>query len=78
MPLELRAAVGSYDEIAAQFTVYTSAGGGVIRQRDDIAGALGVAKDAARVHRSGATTPTYHLTGVAQPSGMEQNRLKGV
>ena len=29
-------------------------------------------------HRSGATTPTYHLTGVAQPSGMEQNRLKGV
>jgi hypothetical protein len=53
-------------------------GGGVIRQRDDIAGALGVAKDAVRVHRSGATTPTYHLTGVAPLSGMEQNRLKGV
>jgi hypothetical protein len=78
VPLELRAAVGAYDEIAAQFTVYTSAGGGVIRQRDDIAGALGVAKDAVRVHRSGATTPTYHLTGVAPLSGMEQNRLKGV
>ena len=49
VPIELRAAVGAYDEIAAQFTVYTSAGGGVIRQRDDIAGALGVAKDAVRV-----------------------------
>jgi len=78
VPMELRAAVGAYDEIAAQFTVYTSAGGGVIRQRDDIAGALGVAKDAVHVHRSGATTPTYHLTGVAPLSGMEQNRLKGV
>jgi aerobic carbon-monoxide dehydrogenase large subunit len=49
MPIELRAAVGAYDEIAVQFTVYTSAGGGVIRQRDDKAGALGVAKDAVRV-----------------------------
>jgi hypothetical protein len=29
--MELRAAVGAYDEIAAQFTVYTSAGGGVSR-----------------------------------------------
>ena len=41
--------VGAYDAAAARFTVYTSAGGGVIRQRDDIAGALGVAKDAVRV-----------------------------
>jgi aerobic carbon-monoxide dehydrogenase large subunit len=49
VPMELRAVVGAYDDAAAQFTVYTSAGGGVIRQRDDIAGALGVAKDAARV-----------------------------
>src|SRR4051794_18204836 len=49
VPMELRALVGVYDEAAAQFTVYTSAGGGVIRQRDDIAGALGVAKDAVRV-----------------------------
>ena len=29
--------------------MYTSAGGGVIRQRDDIAGALGVAKEAVRI-----------------------------
>jgi aerobic carbon-monoxide dehydrogenase large subunit len=49
VPMELRAAIGVYDEPAARFTVYTSAGGGVIRQRDDIAGALGVAKDAVRV-----------------------------
>jgi carbon-monoxide dehydrogenase large subunit len=49
VPMELRAAIGAYDEAATQFTVYTSAGGGVIRQRDDIAGALGVAKDAVRV-----------------------------
>jgi carbon-monoxide dehydrogenase large subunit len=41
VPMELRAAIGVYDEPVAQFTVYTSAGGGVIRQRDDIAGALG-------------------------------------
>src|SRR5262249_18042019 len=31
------------------YTVYTSAGGGVIRQRDDIAGALSVSKEAVRV-----------------------------
>ena len=37
------------DPNAQRYTVYTSAGGGVIRQRDDIAGALGVAKDAVRV-----------------------------
>ncbi len=49
VPMELRAALGFYDPAAAQYTVYTSAGGGVIRQRDDIAGALGVAKDAVRV-----------------------------
>ena len=49
VPMELRAVVGVYDDAAGQFTVYTSAAGGVIRQRDDIAGALGVAKDAVRV-----------------------------
>jgi carbon-monoxide dehydrogenase large subunit len=49
VPMELRAAVGAYDAAAERFTVYTSAGGGVIRQRDDIAGALGIAKDAVRV-----------------------------
>lgn len=49
VPMELRAALGVYDPEAARFTVYTSAGGGVMRQRDDIAGALGVAKEAVRV-----------------------------
>jgi carbon-monoxide dehydrogenase large subunit len=49
VPMELRAALGTHDKASGQFTVYTSAGGGVIRQRDDIAGALGVAKDAVRV-----------------------------
>jgi aerobic carbon-monoxide dehydrogenase large subunit len=49
VPMELRAAVGAYDAAAERFIVYTSAGGGVIRTRDDIAGALGVAKDAVRI-----------------------------
>ena len=49
VPMELRAALGAYDAASGRFTVYTSAGGGVIRQRDDIAGALGVAKDRVRV-----------------------------
>jgi aerobic carbon-monoxide dehydrogenase large subunit len=49
VPMELRAALGSYDAAAANFTVYTSAGGGVIRQRDDIAGSLGVPKETVRV-----------------------------
>ena len=49
VPLELRAALGAYDAASENFTVYTSAGGGVIRQRDDIAGALGVSKEAVRV-----------------------------
>jgi carbon-monoxide dehydrogenase large subunit len=49
VPMELRAALGAYDAASENFTVYTSAGGGVIRQRDDIAGALGVSKEAVRV-----------------------------
>jgi len=49
VPLELRAALGAYDAASENFTVYNSAGGGVIRQRDDIAGALGVSKEAVRV-----------------------------
>jgi carbon-monoxide dehydrogenase large subunit len=49
VPMELRAALGAYDSISGRFTVHTSAGGGVIRHRDDIAGALGVAKDSVRV-----------------------------
>jgi carbon-monoxide dehydrogenase large subunit len=31
VPMELRAALGVYDEAAARYTVYTSAGGGVVR-----------------------------------------------
>src|SRR5438552_12992222 len=49
VPMELRAALGAHDVATNKYTVYTSAGGGVIRQRDDIAGALGVAKEAVRV-----------------------------
>jgi len=49
VPMELRAAVGVYDETLARYTVYTSAGGGVVRQRDDIAAALGVPAAAIRV-----------------------------
>jgi carbon-monoxide dehydrogenase large subunit len=47
--MELRAAVGVYDAAAARYTVYTSAGGGVVRQRDDIAAVLGVPPAAIRV-----------------------------
>jgi aerobic carbon-monoxide dehydrogenase large subunit len=49
VPMELRAAVGAYDEAMARYTVYTSAGGGVVRQRDDIAAVLGVPAAAVRV-----------------------------
>src|SRR5581483_779480 len=49
VPMELRAAVAAFDPQAAQYTVYTSAGGGVVRQRDDIAAVLGVEKAAVRV-----------------------------
>jgi aerobic carbon-monoxide dehydrogenase large subunit len=48
-PMELRAAVGVYDGTAARYTVYTSAGGGVVRQRDDIAAVLGVPAATVRV-----------------------------
>jgi carbon-monoxide dehydrogenase large subunit len=49
VPMELRAAVGVYDETLAKYTVFTSAGGGVVRQRDDIAAVLGVPAAAVRV-----------------------------
>src|SRR5215469_14574928 len=49
VPMELRAAVGVYDETLARYTVYTSAGGGVVRQRDDVAAVLGVPAAAVRV-----------------------------
>ena len=49
VPMELRAALGVYDESAAQFAVHTAAAGGVVRHRDDIAGTLGVKKDSVGV-----------------------------
>ena len=49
VPMELRASVGTYDEATAQFTVYTSAGGGVVRHRNDIAAVFGVPNEAVRV-----------------------------
>ena len=49
VPMELRAAVGVHDQTAARYTVYTSAGGGVVRQRDDIAAVLSVPAAAVRV-----------------------------
>jgi aerobic carbon-monoxide dehydrogenase large subunit len=49
VPMELRAALGVYDAAASQYTVYTSAGGGVVRQRDDIAAVLGVPPAMVRV-----------------------------
>jgi aerobic carbon-monoxide dehydrogenase large subunit len=49
VPMELRSAVGVFDETVARYTVYTSAGGGVVRQRDDIAAVLGVPAAAVRV-----------------------------
>ena len=49
VPMELRAALGVYDAAAARYTVYTSAGGGVVRQRDDVAAVLGVPPAAVRV-----------------------------
>jgi aerobic carbon-monoxide dehydrogenase large subunit len=49
VPMELRAALGVYAAGAARYTVYTSAGGGVVRQRDDIAAVLGVPPAMVRV-----------------------------
>jgi carbon-monoxide dehydrogenase large subunit len=49
VPMELRAAVGAYNKNAARYTVHTSAGGGVVRQRDDIATVLGVPPSEVRV-----------------------------
>jgi aerobic carbon-monoxide dehydrogenase large subunit len=42
VPMELRAALGGYDAVAERYIVSTSAGGGFVRQRDDIAALLGV------------------------------------
>jgi carbon-monoxide dehydrogenase large subunit len=49
VPLELRTVLASYDPSAQQYTLYLGAGGGVVRQRDDIAGSLQVAPGQVRV-----------------------------
>ncbi len=48
VPMEPRAVVAVYDESTDRYTVYAGSGG-VVRQRDEIAGALGVDKQAVRV-----------------------------
>jgi carbon-monoxide dehydrogenase large subunit len=48
VPMEPRAALGSYDEASGRYVVYASTGG-VHRQRSEIAGALGVAESEVRV-----------------------------
>ena len=61
VPMELRAVVGVYDPRAPRYTVYTSAGGGVVRQRDDIATVLGVRSAAHRAAEMHTTLPCYRL-----------------
>ena len=48
VPLEPRAALGTYDEATRRYVVYASTGG-VHRQRSEIAGALGVPESEVRV-----------------------------
>jgi aerobic carbon-monoxide dehydrogenase large subunit len=48
VPMEPRAALGSYDEAGGRYVVYASTGG-VHRQRSEIAGALGVPESEVRV-----------------------------
>ena len=48
VPMEPRAAVGAYDAATGRYTVYAGSGG-VVRQKADIAGALGVPEADVRV-----------------------------
>ena len=48
VPMEPRAALGSFDAASGRYTIHCSSGG-VQRHRNDIAGALGVAPEAVRV-----------------------------
>ncbi len=48
VPLEPRAAVGSFDAKAGHYTLHAGSGG-VVRQKRELAGILGVAEDAVRV-----------------------------
>ena len=82
VPMELRAAIGVYDPSAPRYTVYTSAGGGVVRQRDDIAAVLGVPTAAVRVVsgrcRRQFRHPQQHLSGIrAGCLGGETGRAAG-
>ena len=67
VPMELRAALGVYDA-ATGATPSTPAGGGVVRQQDDIAGASASPKTAVRVvcarRRREFRHPQQHLSGV--------------
>jgi carbon-monoxide dehydrogenase large subunit len=49
VPMEPRAALGAYATATGRYTLFTSAGGGVVRQRDDVAAVLGVPPAAVRV-----------------------------
>ena len=48
VPMEPRAAIGAYDEATARYTLYAGSGG-VVRQKADLAGALGVPETDVRV-----------------------------
>lgn len=48
VPMEPRAAIGSYDPKTDRYTLY-SGGGGVVRPKRELAGILGVAEDTVRV-----------------------------
>jgi carbon-monoxide dehydrogenase large subunit len=49
VPMELRSAVGTYDKAEGLYTIYTAAGGGVVRHQNDVAGVFGVPKDAVHI-----------------------------
>ena len=49
VPMELRAAVGDYDPATGLHTIYTTAGGGVVRHRNDVATVLGLPIEAVRI-----------------------------
>jgi carbon-monoxide dehydrogenase large subunit len=48
VPLEPRAALGTYDEATGRYTLYAGSGG-VVRHKSDLAGTLGVPESAVRV-----------------------------
>ena len=48
VPLDARAAIGAYDKDSGRYTLYAGSGG-VVRQKHELAGVLGVAPTAVRV-----------------------------